>query len=90
MNNAKDYELDTNNYYLKLQLSNNDDTLTKTLTIALTDTDETPSKLTQTSFSVGEDTRIISNLDNYLSKDILDEITYKILSDFDGDLFANK
>ena len=41
----------------------------------------------QTSFSVLESNKKVIDLDSYLITDDLDEISYKILSKFDGDLF---
>ena len=84
--NLRDYEKDSKEYKLVIELQGTDKTI-QTLTISLTNVDDTQSKLKQTSFSVKEDKKTISNLDNHLTKDFLDEISYKILSKFKGDLF---
>ena len=90
-NNKKDYEVDKKTYKVKLRIIKSDGgVVTATdqiLTIKLTDIDEIESKLKETSFSISENATIIQNLDDILSKDNLDEISYKILSEFNGDLF---
>ena len=82
----KDYERDTKNYTLVIELQGTD-SKTQTLTISLTNVNDIASQLTQTSFSVSENRTIINNLDTNLSKDDLDEISYKILNKFNGSLF---
>ena len=79
-------------YYLNYELSRMIVvmTLIKTLTVSLTNVDDIESKLKQTSFSVAEDKKTVSDLSSHLSKDDLDEISYKILSKFQWRFISNK
>ena len=81
---SKDYEVNAHNYTLVIELQGTDKRI-QTLTVSLTNVNDIESKLKQTSFSVSESTTTtISNLSSHLLSDELDEISYKILSKFNG------